>query len=448
MADEEGKPEDDAPPPRPDAAEEECPKCEECPECKSGAPAWMATFADMATLLMAFFVLILSFAEMNVPKFKQISGSMKNSFGVQRLIPVVEPPKADSLVAREFSPARAEPTPLNQVRQETTDERKENVELRTDVAPPTDQQQADLDKVKKALADQIAKGEVEAKIENGQVVVQVNEVPNSGAPMSGSDNTTAKEKGAASNSGSQAGGAGTNGSQTGGAASQGQAASGASQAGEQSAGASAQGKANAGQAVQGQAPAGEVPQGMIDLYAKVAQVQSEVQTKVSVRQAQGDNGGAGNANMAQTDNEYNRIRKELAQEIQAGKAEVERDGARIIIRLAEQGSFQSGSADLQPGFVGMLDKVGASIAQSKGRIFIEGHTDNVPVVYNPRFQSNWDLSGARAGAVADHLIGKAGLADSRVSVSGFADTRPIDSNDTAAGRARNRRIEVIIDGAK
>ena len=58
--------------------EEECPKCP-----PPGAPAWMATFADMATLLMAFFVLILSFAEFNVPKFKQISGSMKNAFGIQ-----------------------------------------------------------------------------------------------------------------------------------------------------------------------------------------------------------------------------------------------------------------------------------------------------------------------------------------------------------------------------
>ena len=418
----------------------------------------MATFADMATLLMAFFVLILSFAEMNVPKFKQISGSMKNSFGIQRLIPVVEPPKADSLIAREFSPAQSEPTPLNQVRQETTDERKENVEKRTDLAPPTDQQESDLEKVKKALEDQIAKGEVEAKIENGQVVIQVNEVPDSGAPMSGSDQTNGNSKGGAANTDSQSGGAGPSGAQSGGAAADGQATAGAAQQGSQSAGAAAQGQesagvaaqgaANAGQAVQGQAPAGEVPQGMIDLYAKVAQVQSEVQTKVSVRQAQDAQGGAGSANMAQTDNEYNRIRKELAQEIQAGKAEVERDGARIIIRLAEQGSFQSGSADLQPGFTQMLDKVGDSIAQSKGRIFIEGHTDNVPVVYNQRFQSNWDLSGARAGAVADHLIGKAGLADSRVSVSGFADTRPIDSNDTAAGRARNRRIEVIIDGAK
>ena len=71
-----------------DEEQEECPKCP-----PQGAPAWMATFADMATLLMAFFVLILSFAEFNVPKFKQISGSLKNAFGVQKMIPVVEQPK-------------------------------------------------------------------------------------------------------------------------------------------------------------------------------------------------------------------------------------------------------------------------------------------------------------------------------------------------------------------
>ena len=121
----------------PAAAQEECPKCEDCPPCKAGAPAWMATFADMATLLMAFFVLILSFAEMNVPKFKQINGSLKNSFGVQRLIPVVESPKAQSIIARHFTPSVAQPTPINTIRQQTTDDRKENVEVKTDVAGKT-----------------------------------------------------------------------------------------------------------------------------------------------------------------------------------------------------------------------------------------------------------------------------------------------------------------------
>ena len=435
MADEEDKTaESEAPPPRPNAQEEECPKCEECPECKGGAPAWMATFADMATLLMAFFVLLLSFAEMNVPKFKQINGSMKNSFGIQRLIPVVEAPKAESLIAQNFSPARAEPTPVNTIRQETTDDRKENVVLKTDVAPASDQEQTDLQKVKTALASEIAKGQVEAKLQDGKVVVQINESP-SGQAGTGPQ-------------GAQQGGAGQSGAAQGGSSAQGSQSAGASAQGTSSGGAAEQGAQSAGQAQQGEQIAGQVPQGVIDLYAKVAQVQSEVATAVAVKQSQGAAGGSGSANMAQTDKEYNRIRNELAKEIQAGKAEVERDGARIIIRLAEQGSFQSGSADLQPGFVDVLKKVGSSVASSKGRVFIEGHTDNVPVVYNQRFQSNWDLSGASAGSVADYLTSQSGLVQNRVSVSGYADTRPIDTNDTAAGRARNRRIEVIIDGAK
>ena len=89
-----------------ETTEEEEHECEECPP--KGAPAWMATFADMATLLMAFFVLILSFAEFNVPKFKQISGSMKNAFGIQRVVPVVEQPKGTTVLSLSFSP---NPTP-------------------------------------------------------------------------------------------------------------------------------------------------------------------------------------------------------------------------------------------------------------------------------------------------------------------------------------------------
>ena len=81
----------------------------DCAECKSGAPAWIATFADMATLLMAFFVLILSFAHMNVPKFKNVSGTMNSTFGVQRAVPVVEPPTADNIIAQNYRTAKVEP---------------------------------------------------------------------------------------------------------------------------------------------------------------------------------------------------------------------------------------------------------------------------------------------------------------------------------------------------
>ena len=101
----------------PEVVEEEEEECPKCPPV--GAPAWMATFADMATLLMAFFVLILSFAEFNVPKFKQISGSLKNAFGVQRIVPVVEQPKGTTVLSLNFSPS---PTPSvsKEMTQQTT----------------------------------------------------------------------------------------------------------------------------------------------------------------------------------------------------------------------------------------------------------------------------------------------------------------------------------------
>ena len=106
--------------------EEECPKCPPV-----GAPAWMATFADLATLLMAFFVLILSFAEMNVPKFKQISGSLKDSFGVQRVVPVVEQPKGTTILEMNFSPSPA-PSVTEEMTQETTEIREPEVKIPSD----------------------------------------------------------------------------------------------------------------------------------------------------------------------------------------------------------------------------------------------------------------------------------------------------------------------------
>lgn len=420
---------------------DDCPKCEECPPCKAGAPGWMATFADMATLLMAFFVLLLSFAEMNVPKFKQINGSMKNAFGVQRIIPTVEPPKAQSLIAQHFTPSVAEPTPIKTVQQETTDDRKENVELKTDVSPEA--QQA-LEATKQALAQEISRGEAKVKMEAGKVVVEMTATPSSG--------------GGAGPSGQQNGGAGSSGSSQGGSASSGAQSAGASASGTAAGGASASGAQAAGAAAKGAQQAGTVSQGEIEFFAKVADVQSKVQAPVEVRDvragATDSAGGAGKAGSAgggsgkmDADAELQRIRQDLAKEIQAGKAEVMRDGAKIIIRLAEQGSFRSGNADLQPGFMSLLGEVSKTVSSSKGRVFIEGHTDNVPVVFNERFRSNWDLSGARAGAVADYMSTQGGLGAGRLSVSGFADTKPIDSNDSATGRGRNRRIEIIIDGA-
>ena len=394
------KEEEEEQPPEKKEPEPEC-KCEECPKCVQLVPAWMPTFADMATLLMAFFVMILSFAEMNVPKFKQISGTMKNSFGVQRLIPTVEQPKATSVIAQSFSPAVAQPTVLDVVKQDTTDETKKDVELKTEDKTQEDgstgeqtkssdpETEAEAKKVAEALKEEIAQGKVKVSTEGEKVVVELQEsIEAKNAPEGGGGSGEA-----------------------------------------------------------GQQRSGVVSQESIELFAKIAEVQASVTRPLEARQAStGPEGSSSSVNQEEIDARLAQIKADLSEEISEGKAEVFRDGDNVVIRLAEQGSFVSGKADLQPGFLPLLEKVGKTVASGEGNVKIEGHTDNVPVIENPRFKSNWDLSGARAGSVADYFIKKGGVPPGRINVSGHADTKPVGPNDTAANRAKNRRIEVIVSG--
>lgn len=90
---------------------------------------WVVTFADMMSLLMSFFVLLLSFSEQDSAKFKEVGGSLERAFGVQRDIVAYEVPKGTSIVAREFSPGKPSPTVLNEVRQKTTDENKMSLDF-------------------------------------------------------------------------------------------------------------------------------------------------------------------------------------------------------------------------------------------------------------------------------------------------------------------------------
>ncbi|MGK0169069.1 MAG: chemotaxis protein MotB, partial [Gammaproteobacteria bacterium] len=91
-------------------------------KCPEGTPAWVMTFADLMSLLMCFFVLLLSFSSLDLLKYKQIAGEMAAAFGVQREIKVKDIPKGTSVVKKHFSPGKPEPTSLNIVRQHTTDD--------------------------------------------------------------------------------------------------------------------------------------------------------------------------------------------------------------------------------------------------------------------------------------------------------------------------------------
>jgi len=154
--------------------DEEEVKCPVCP------PAWLATFADLMSLLMCFFVLLLSFSEMDALKFKQLAGSMSQAFGVQRDVKTKEIPKGTSIIAKEFTPGKPTPTVLKVMRQHTTDDRKKNLDFRkgpekSDKSGEEKATEKRLEKLKKALKDQIAAGEIEVSGDNQRTIIRIRE---------------------------------------------------------------------------------------------------------------------------------------------------------------------------------------------------------------------------------------------------------------------------------
>ena len=150
--------------------EPEEPELVECEPCKSSSPAWMATFADMATLLMAFFVLILSFAHVNVPKYKEVSGSMRSRFGVQVLVPIVEAPTADNVVATQYRRQATEPTAAQTLEEQRS--RQEQSEEELDIDDGRGESQTNVrEEIEEVLSREIAEGRVEVTVEDGTIVI-------------------------------------------------------------------------------------------------------------------------------------------------------------------------------------------------------------------------------------------------------------------------------------
>lgn len=260
-------------------------------EVKAGAPAWVMTFADLMSLLMCFFVLMLSFSEMDAQRFKLLSGSMKDAFGVQSEIEAKMMPKGTSIITKEFTPGRPQPTPMKSVRQYTINSNRNTLDI----------------------------------LDSGKA---------------------------------------------------------------------------------------EAP-GQKDM-----------------------------------ESDAERIRKALQAEIEAKQIDVDLEGSRIVIRINEQASFDSGSDLIIGAFVPVLDKIRGLLTDLPGAVLIAGHTDDVPIE-TARFRSNWELSAARAVSVAHELLRGGALDPARLVVTGHSDTRPRASNDTAENRARNRRVEItIVRGGK
>ncbi len=372
-------------------ADEECPKCPPV-----GAPAWMATFADMATLLMAFFVLILSFAEFNVPKFKQISGSLKNAFGVQRVVPIVEQPKGTTILSLNFSPS-PNPSVTTDMTQQTTDTAKPDLEVNQREKDQDGGQNQAAEDIVKALEDAIARGDIEVETLGEKVVVNFTATDSSqqDLPQLLRETLDAIE----------------------------------------------QAKESAGKSDQ------DVLIGGLDkqLSKLMADASAALQALRASDQATQQAPAEKHESNERAEIAEDEFKIALRQEIGEGLVAVEREENRVVITVGAGGAFPSGSAELTAAARKIMEEIAGVSSDGNGKITVSGHTDDVPLIFGSQFRDNWDLAAARSASVVQALEETGKVPGGRMEAVSYGESQPIESNDTAAGRALNRRIEIEIN---
>lgn len=145
--------------------------------------------------------------------------------------------------------------------------------------------------------------------------------------------------------------------------------------------------------------------------------------------------------------EFEQIKKEVEEYLMTkgmmGKVQVDMQERGLVVSLNETGVFESGSADVKPEAMKVLSELAQKITQYRNPVRIEGHTDNVPIS-SRTYPTNWELSSTRATNMARVLTDKFGVAPGKVSATGYGEYRPKTANDTPAGRARNRRVDLVI----
>ena len=142
--------------------------------------------------------------------------------------------------------------------------------------------------------------------------------------------------------------------------------------------------------------------------------------------------------------EYDQLVTKMKDEIDSGKIEISNLRGRMAVKLKDKVLFASGSAKLQDEGKAALSKLAEVFKEITGKsLRVEGHTDNVPVKSGD-YATNWELSAARADAVVELLANNYGIPQERMVAAAYGEYRPVATNDTARGRALNRRIEIIV----
>ena len=378
------------------------PEEQDCPKCPPvGAPAWMATFADIATLLMAFFVLILSFAEFNQPKFKMVAGSLTKAFGVQRELPATDQPRGTTILDLKFSPA-PEVTVTDTLTQDTVQIEAEEVrkpvtdadgdgQSGEDGEASAEEEAAAAEAARAgALADALAaalqEGRVQAEMRDGQVVMTFDVPAAEDLPESLSD--------------------------------------------------AAEALADAGAAT-GQSTDGVMMEGLAEALpelAEAARTQSEMR---DIRIAEGQ--AARSAALAE-----GQLRVALRREISQGLVTVEQKKDRVLVTIGSGGAFPSGDAELTDEARDVMARLAFAAMSDASDIVVTGHTDSVPLSPASPFRDNWGLAAARASSVVRELSSADLIAPDRLTATSRGESAPIADNSDAAGRERNRRIEIEI----
>ena len=133
----------------------------------------------------------------------------------------------------------------------------------------------------------------------------------------------------------------------------------------------------------------------------------------------------------------------LEDDIASDLVDVRLDGRGLVISLHEAGAFATASADLSANAEDLIATVGAAILDLENIVRVEGHTDDVPI-FTARYQSNWELSTARATSVVSFLVDEMQIPAERMAIAGYGDFRPLAPNDSDANRARNRRVDIVV----
>ncbi|WP_373050409.1 OmpA family protein [Thalassovita aquimarina] len=390
---------------------------DECPKCPPvGSPAWMSTFADIAILLMAFFVLILSFAEFNQPKFKMISGSLRESFGVQREIPVMDQPRGTTVLELKFSPS-PEPSIAPTLTQDTTTTEQPNIRSDVDERQKRNSLNNKLSdeehkrRIAEMLKQALENGNLLAHIENDQVVLDYQPGTNAFDQTDPTSQSTSQRTPSDRDQTDQS----------------------------QTDIAQSQGVPNTEELL------AEVVQ-ELNTMAQAAMAQQAMETQLEGDSAaEGEStdptgeDGEGKAAVA-SDKLQVALRRELGQ----GLVAVERREGKVYVTVGAGGAFPSGRAELTPEARGIMERIAFAAMSDASTITVTGHTDDVPLNPSSPYRDNWGLAAARSASVVRELAATGLLAPSRLTATSEGESNPIADNSTPEGRELNRRIEIEI----